>query len=362
MKSFVVAANRLFASWYKALGFFALAAILFGLVSYFVVHAFYLVSDSWLAPVILSPSHERVIEANAQLASHQYQRDKLAAERAQLATELAQAERVAAVNAGYLTRFEAALDAELAGVRKERGTYATLRAQARRTGRLLNERGRELQAVKGEVAAKERELRLVTREAAAAEDLSMARIEQTAATMAQAEAELALRNEQLGRREESLRAAKAGGGGVAVTYDVLAMERERDHWRLEAQYARERAEDLKRQLGLLDDAVARYDALLAQIRQSPYLRAFTERVTIAFVPYDNLSEVRAGEPLFACALGLVWCQEVGRVVAALDGEVSARHPQSNEPLRGQMVELALDDREAAEHLVLFAGNKPLLVL
>lgn len=361
MKSVIAILNRVFTSWYKALGFLALAAILFGLLSYFVLHAFYLVSDRWLAPVILSPSHQHVIDANTQLASHEHQRDQLVAERARLATELAQVERTIKINEMYIARYESTLDDELASARAERATYDRMLRDARRTGGSLRSRGKDLERVRDHTTPQEQELRLITREAAAAEYLSMARIDHTDTEVAEAEANFSLMGKRLDRRISALSAARAGGHDAGIaTYDVLTMERDRAQWRLETEHSRDRATDLRKEIELVGQAIARYDHLIAQVRQSPYLRAFTERITIAFVPYDNLDTVRPGEALYACALGLAWCSRVGRVVSVIPGEVTARHPQSSDMLRGQMVEIDLEDDQAAEQMALFAGHKPLL--
>jgi hypothetical protein len=44
----------------------------------------------------------------------------------------------------------------------------------------------------------------------------------------------------------------------------------------------------------------------------------------------------------------------------LAGEVSFQHPHRDKSLRGQMVELQLEDTAAAAKDVLFVGHRPLL--
>ena len=51
----------------------------------------------------------------------------------------------------------------------------------------------------------------------------------------------------------------------------------------------------------------------------------------------------------------------GTVVEVLPGEVQFKHPHRDKMLRGQMVELKLEDRDSATDDVLFVGHRPLLI-
>ncbi len=77
------------------------------------------------------------------------------------------------------------------------------------------------------------------------------------------------------------------------------------------------------------------------------------------VPYANLEHLGKGTTLYGCRLGMVVCREVGTVLEVLPGEIQVKNPHRDVTLRGQMVELKLDDAAAAEDEVLFAGGKPL---
>jgi hypothetical protein len=58
---------------------------------------------------------------------------------------------------------------------------------------------------------------------------------------------------------------------------------------------------------------------------------------------------------------MVICHKVGSVLEVLPGEVQFKHPHKDKMLRGQMVELKLDNSSAAEDDVLFVGGRPLLI-
>ena len=59
--------------------------------------------------------------------------------------------------------------------------------------------------------------------------------------------------------------------------------------------------------------VERQDALIATLKKSAYLRALTDKVTIAFVPYGNLENAKTGTDLYACKVAMVMCRKVGNV-------------------------------------------------
>jgi len=107
-------------------------------------------------------------------------------------------------------------------------------------------------------------------------------------------------------------------------------------------------------------ALAREDALLGSLKRSGVLRAVSDGAQVAFVPYGNMHTIDKGSSLYGCRLGLVWCHKVGEVVEILPGEVQFKHPHRDKMLRGQMVELQLEDGAATDD-VLFVGGRPLLL-
>src|SRR5690606_745408 len=113
-------------------------------------------------------------------------------------------------------------------------------------------------------------------------------------------------------------------------------------------------------IAALEASLARHEAILEAMRQSPYLRAASNSAHVAFVPYDNLEEVEVGAPVYGCALGMIFCGQVGTIKEISPGEVSFKHPEREELLRGRMVELELEEPEAARDDVLFVGGRPLL--
>ncbi len=243
---------------YKLAGLVALTAILIGLIGFLVVNIFYFFDHSWVRPVVLSPTHQRVVEASTQLADAKLRASQLTTERLEVEGQLAELERVITSDEHFIA---------------EIGNIAD--------------------------APKTPEQWLVRRE------VEKTKLERE---------NMAGKRVPLGQRIESLK------------------------------------------LRIKDQ-----DAVVNRLAQSPYLKAIESKVTLAFVPNQNLRNVRLGAPLYGCAWGLVWCRKVGTVKAVLDGEVQDIHPHDESIQRGLMVEIDVTEWGASE-TVLFAGSKPLWFL
>ena len=109
-------------------------------------------------------------------------------------------------------------------------------------------------------------------------------------------------------------------------------------------------------VGLL---IKEQETVVKGLEESPYLRASGGKVVFAFVPYENLPNVKQGVKLYGCSWGLVLCHTVGRVKNTIPGEVQDIHPHDESVRRGIMVEIELTTPSAEGESVLFLGSKPL---
>jgi hypothetical protein len=78
---------------YKIAGLVALTAILVGLLSFLLVNIFYFFDHSWVRPVVLTKSHQKVVEAQTQLADAKLRASTFMTEKSDLEEELARIER-----------------------------------------------------------------------------------------------------------------------------------------------------------------------------------------------------------------------------------------------------------------------------
>ena len=78
---------------YKIAGLIALTAILIGLISFLIVNIFYFFDHSWVRPVVLTRSHQKVVEAQTQLADAQLRASQFSTEKVEIEAQLAELER-----------------------------------------------------------------------------------------------------------------------------------------------------------------------------------------------------------------------------------------------------------------------------
>src|SRR5215831_14662408 len=100
---------------YKAAGLVALTAILVGLVGFLIVNIFYFFDHTWVRPVVLSPTHQRVVEASTQLADSIFRDDQLTTEKLEVEGQLAELERVITSDDAFIAEVGSAADAPRTG-------------------------------------------------------------------------------------------------------------------------------------------------------------------------------------------------------------------------------------------------------
>jgi len=240
---------------YKVAGLVALTAILVGLIGFLVVNVFYFFDHSWVRPVVLAPTHHKVVEASTQLADAKLRSSQLDTEKVEIDAQLAEIDRLVAVNDRFIT---------------DLGTTADKPSSP----------------------------------------------------------------------------------------ELWLVQREVEKAKLEKENAIGRRTPLTQRLASLKLREVEQDALVKRLEQSPYLRAVNQKIVLAFVPYQNLRNVKLGTRLYGCTWGLVACSNVGKVTTVLEGEVQDVHPHDESIQRGVMVEIDVSSSAAGE-TVLFAGGKPL---
>ncbi|HEY4181663.1 MAG TPA: hypothetical protein VGM90_32690 [Kofleriaceae bacterium] len=244
---------------YKAAGLVALTAILIGLIGFLVVNVFYFFDHTWVRPIVLSPTHQKVVEASTQLADAKLRLSQIDTEKIEIDAKLAEIDRTVASDDALLKSLD--------GVTPPEKPTTNEQVQLLRT-------------------------------------IDQVKLERDNAIGQKA---------PLAQRTESLKLRKAD-----------------------------------------------QDAIVKRLEQAPYLRAVNNKIVLAFVPYQNLRNVKLGTKLYGCAWGLVACHSVGKVTAVLDGEVTEMHPHDESIQRGVMVEIDVSSSAAGES-VLFAGSKPLFL-
>ena len=110
----------------------------------------------------------------------------------------------------------------------------------------------------------------------------------------------------------------------------------------------------------LTSSIAESERVLATAKTSPYYQALNKTVTVLFVPYDNIYNIKIGEPIYDCHLQILACHKVGKVKQIYEAEQYAKHPLFKTDLRGRFIGVEIDP-QAAKSPVVFIGGKPLLL-
>ena len=87
---------------YKAAGLVALTAILIGLLGFLIINIFYFFDHSWVRPVVLSPTHQKVVEASNQLNDAKLRQSQLDAEKIEIEASLTEIDRTIAADTKFL--------------------------------------------------------------------------------------------------------------------------------------------------------------------------------------------------------------------------------------------------------------------
>jgi len=243
---------------YKAAGLVALTAILIGLLGFLIINIFYFFDHTWVRPVVLSPTHQKVVEASNQLNDARLRQSQLDAEKIEIESSLSEIDRTIAADEKFLTDVGARAD-------------------------------------------------------------------------------------------------------TPKTPDEWMVHREVEKARLDKDNQSGRRAPLKARLEGLALRIKDQENVVHRFEASPYLKAVNGTVVLAFVPYQNLRNVKKGTKLYGCSWGLVFCHVVGKIKDTIDGEVQDIHPHDESIQRGLMLEVDVSDWGASE-TVLFAGGKPLWFL
>jgi hypothetical protein len=360
-----MALNKLLVTVYKFAGFGVLTIILLGLVSYLATEIFYFVNAHWIVPTVLSPIDEHVLQLDALASQEMAAKGAIITKKLELQAQLQDAQRVGGMETAFQDAFRTAMSTDLADRRAELARLRGLLGQyasAKRTIQDSNEAFSGMQ--RGELGA-QYQAHVIDTDQMLTGNYELAQITGANLSLDERNVEIDSRAAQLEREVESLQGASQSAAGgkptrAQLSYEILHIKRDFDTSVLAQAKANDDAEALRQSIQTLDAIIAQHDKLLDTIKNSPYEMAADRSLAMAFVPYDNKGSVTAGQSVYGCAFGFVWCKKVGSVAAAIDGEVLGKHPLHNKDIRGVMVKLQLDDASWIEKPVLHVGRRPLL--
>ena len=333
---------------YRMLGFGILTIIVMVLVGYIATTLFFYMSDSWIVPMAISPTDDKVVSLEAQLAERQNNRDRLTA-------DLEDANRAIKMQQAFQSEFAKAIQSDLDGRKAALERMHELAVAAASTRVSIRHSNDAFASANAKRMAEEYKAGLIDRQSMLSGKFQLAQISSSNLSLAERQAEYEVRANDLEAQTRSLEALLANtANDSALSYDVLKIKQEYEASRL----ATDKAIGLR---DALSQSVDREDKMLATLEHTGYLRAVHDHAQVAFVPYGNMHTLDAGKSLYGCKLGMIFCHKVGTILEVLPGEVQFKHPHRDKMLRGQMVELRLEDGAAATDDVLFVGGRPLFI-
>lgn len=302
-------------------------------------------TDSFVAPAILSPESDLVLQTKARVAELEVERARILAEADTIDADLTASERAIA----RLRELEQTIDRALGWTKDSNARQAFNASTELRT---LNEQHRML------VAMAERQ---ATISASADVDLSaniISRTDRARESVALDQVNLALLENERARlaSQATLNQAHVAqttldAKGHSMMPEQIAREEQLVHVELEIARleSEQRAKRTEKKVVLAK--LAKMDELSAQLRGRPLFRATESRLEVAFVPYTQMDGVAAGATVYDCIWGVLHCRSVGRITEVVLGEVILPDPWGS-PARGQYAVLDLTEHASAQSKVL----------
>lgn len=336
---------------YRKISFLILASFLGAVVVYVILVLFYFFSNSWAAPLILSPSQERVLSFQPQITALQTnlnkQRIELQTAQETVGALITQIEEIKVL----IGRITIATNTESEQLEKTgREIQTALRNKQRNiraTDQIIKDATKLLKQIDEELAAK-----LITEDQAAQRRISL----QAAINSATDARTQAIQLEQQARQLQQGSSTLTGGASslTAMTSIKQVTELKAMLSQMEIQLNAAKANVIALETSIKDG-----ERVFEVAKTSPYHRALFDTVNVAFVPYENLDSISENVPIYDCFLKIIICQRVGKVIKVYDAEEYAIHPLFKTDLRGKLIEIEVKEPEYAKSQILFIGRKPL---
>jgi hypothetical protein len=312
----------------------AALAVVMAVVVWLGRDVYFVMTDSFVAPAILSPDSDIVLANKLKMSELTVERARAAAELEGIELDLAASEKAVQ----RLEDLRASSTTALDWTSNEAARKAN--AAIRDLGRLADER-----KVLVGMVDRQRELT-----AKAERDFNagvISRADHEKETQALDQLQLALiENDRTALISDSqpavLASHKKGLGPEEMVWQEQTVRLELEMLRVEAESRGKAA-----QKRALEERVGTLDRLAGELRARPIFQAVEKKLDLAFVPYTQMKGVERGASVYSCVWGLFSCKTVGTVAEVVPGEVVLPDPWGNQA-RGQYAVLTLNDGTSAK--------------
>lgn len=325
----------------RAGAFVALVGLVSG-VGYVGIQTYRAVTDSFVAPIILTPDNDVVIANKLKMGELGVERSRTTAQLETLDDETKAMEKaLLRLRALHETASNAIEWFKLVNSRQISAGWAeqaTLSKQRSVLSTMADEQDALVRRAQANVAAGLVSKAEVDKELQTLRQLRFALLENE---RSQVQSDSAMHEVALAQKSIAARGGTAPMPALLIREDE-AVRIEIEMLKLEADLRTKVAE--KRILG---EKLAKLDEIETQLKGRPIFRAIAQSVDVAFVPYTQIDGVKKGGTVYECTWGLFNCRSVGVVAELVPGEVVLPDPWGSQA-RGQYVVLSLHDHDAAK--------------
>jgi hypothetical protein len=330
---------------YRIFAIVTLYVVLFGVLAYGFVMAFYALNTSWAAPVILSPVDDKSLDFTEKLVTSRQTLEELNVDKKRLEDGVAEMNKHKSALVVLQPELQAAI------LRERQHNQLT---------------GPELEALDKQKQSDNQKTQSVIAQVKQVE----ATIDKDLAAGLITKGDAATQRAALNQAQSSYTDSKIGE--VLLTDSIL----EKTTTDTKSLDVLDKQAELVSEIAQLDIAIGvaqkqlyeenrqidRLKQALTTAKQTPYYLTTSGDTTVyfAFVPYDNRNNVSVGTAVYDCYLNMVACEKVGTVKQIFAGEEHAIHPIFRTDMRGFLIQLQLDHAESAKSKTVFLNRKPLL--
>lgn len=312
------------------------------LVGYLGQQSYRAVTDSFVAPIILSPDNDLVLTSELKVAEFQVERARTVAEMDAIDHDLEACEKAIARLRGLQATASKGL-AWTTSVQAQQATAGSIDLATLARERSVLEEMLKKQEALTKSAEANAEAGLVSRTDVAKEVQALHQLRLALLEHDRTRVQANLQMQQLTLAQRSL----ANASGAPPMPELLV--REDQLVRIELEVLRLESEQRTKgaERKVLAQKLAKIDEMEQKLKGRPIFRAIESRMDVAFVPYTQIDGVAVGADVYDCVWGLFHCKRVGKVTEVVPGEVILPDPWGNQA-RGQYAVMSLSDHDSAK--------------
>ncbi len=346
--------HSIYLALYRSVGFLFLVTLIGAVFFYFGVMIFFTVNKSWALPVVLSPSQDKVLQYQSQAANFKYTLEKQKIELQEAEITLTEKTKSLEQLRTLKSRLNKTINTE--ANRSQQNSRAVIAiVPEMKTLISRGEKLREKLSALNATTDSELKAGLITKDEATLrrkEELTFSSdLVQKKATINA----LTQESQELNSVANTLR----GGTDSLASSQVYTSLADLD---LKIAQLSIDLQTLEASISSLRVAVSEAERVLGVMEDSPHFLALTKPVNIAFVPYENINDLKENTPVYVCYLKFLFCHKAGKIEKVYDrSEEYARHPVFATELKGRFLRINFRSKEDEQSEVIFIGRRPLFV-